>query len=184
MSLGKFEYEVLVVSIFIFCLFIFYFNYWFFCHLTANAVVASAQKSYYCFLLKLHLKLIFLIIVCYELTLGSISEEHDIFIGSCTWIRLEKVLCLGVTAGAYILTLFAVSSWELAALSVILKFRFCYRIHEFHHLADEISRAGAWANPCFPYLQSTLVDRMALQQGTGQHNLNQRHLSWENLYGA
>lgn len=68
---------------------------------------------------------------------------------------------MGVTAGAYILTLFAVSSLN--------------RCHHGSHtmlvnvspncLADEIRRAGSWVDTGLSSVQSSVVDGVVLQQG-------------------
>lgn len=77
-----------------------------------------------------------------------------------TKIRLKEVMCVGVTAGAYILTLFAVSC-QYSAISMFCAFLLIMEFSNFH-LADEVQRTSAWVNSCFSHLQSSFVDWMAL----------------------
>lgn len=84
-------------------------------------------------------------------------------------------MCMGVTAGAYILTLFAVSQlpWhsvkkfsfpfyvsnEISKCSfVFLEIIFCVFV-----LIDEIQATCPWVNTCFTPLQSALMDRMVVK---------------------
>jgi hypothetical protein len=70
-------------------------------------------------------------------------------------------MCLGVTAGAYVLTLFAVCAFmsrtlNRKTLSTVVLIRILYS------LIDEISGEGNRTDAGFPSVQSPIVERMAV----------------------
>lgn len=75
--------------------------------------------------------------------------------------RLGAVMCLGVTAGAYILTLFAVSHSPSVVVSMSLSISFdqqsCVLL-----TADKILTTCYGSDSCFPAVQSTILDRVVM----------------------
>jgi hypothetical protein len=77
-------------------------------------------------------------------------------------------MCLGVTAGAYVLTLFAVSAPMSCLTSLVvdvqvLGFLHLYADKEFlYFLIDEISGKGNRADASFPSMQRPIVERMVV----------------------
>lgn len=90
----------------------------------------------------------------------------DRYIESCLYSlslsRLGAVMCLGVTAGAYILTLFAVSfSSFYGCVSVLLSINFDLVVI-YCFIADEVLATCYGSDSCFPSMQSTILDRMVM----------------------
>lgn len=84
--------------------------------------------------------------------------------------RLGKVMCMGVTAGAYVLTLFAVSYFPVVCVLFLFSwFIYSYLIwssdEEIFTLffPDKIYTKGYGFDAHFPFVPSTILDRMVVQ---------------------
>ena len=85
------------------------------------------------------------------------------------FFRLDAVMCMGVTAGAYILTLFAVCfpPWRGSQDFLLDDSKFCIDlvfngVFYFALATDEIQTTCPWLDTYFPSMQCTLLDRMAV----------------------
>lgn len=89
------------------------------------------------------------------------ANIHRSRANSHTISRLGAVMCLGVTAGAYILTLFAVSCSPrrlylcISPLVLIRKITYCFT-------AAKILAACYGPYSCFPCMQSTILDGVVM----------------------
>lgn len=74
-------------------------------------------------------------------------------------------MCMGVTAGAYILTLFAVSVYIFSVWLIFLNFPdmvIWWREFNVFFPLDKIHTKGYGFDTRFPLVQSTLLDRMVV----------------------
>ena len=90
----------------------------------------------------------FFIICCF------LKESSDVIVSLHSY-SLGSVMCLGVTAGAYVLTLFAVSVCMIRSSKHVLQFLLTVL---FYIILDKVPGKGSWPYVGFTSMQSTILE--------------------------